>query len=344
MCRDCVGDRLTRRRFLRLAGGAGMVLAASGGRISAGSPPSVAPVTVADGLEIFPREAWADAAPTGPIEPDDPRFLLVHHTAGPTPAPEAVVDELRGIYRFHTGAEKGWPDVAYHFFVDPYGGVWEGRAGSLDGAVEASATGGNQGFAQLVCLLGDFTSQMPTVEAHDALVRTLVWLGRRYSIDLSPGATVQFESRGSNKWPAGELVTAASVSGHRDMSATACPGDTFYPYLVGDFRKAVAQYAIATAPTITASPTTAPLAATSTAAAVAETPTSSESVAVSTSPSATTTPAPIPTDVDKTASTEAMPAPTDGQEDSATPWLIGGGIAAAAAAAAGVATRRRDQT
>jgi hypothetical protein len=66
--------------------------------------------------------------------------------------------------------------VAYNFFVGPDGTVWEGRAGSLNGPVIADATGGNQGFSQLVCLLGNFESTPPTAAAQDSLVRLLAHL------------------------------------------------------------------------------------------------------------------------------------------------------------------------
>jgi hypothetical protein len=39
-----------------------------------------------------------------------------------------------------------------------------------------------------------------------------------------PQVTATFTSRGSNRWPAGATVKAATISGHRDTSQTACPG------------------------------------------------------------------------------------------------------------------------
>jgi hypothetical protein len=45
--------------------------------------------------------------------------------------------------------------------IGPDGSIWETRAGSLAGPVVADATGGNQGYAQLVCLIGDFENQAP---------------------------------------------------------------------------------------------------------------------------------------------------------------------------------------
>ncbi len=197
-----------------------------------GMQPAIAPVNVAVGLDIYPRSAWgADLPPTGVItRPEDVRFLLVHHTASPNTVPMGgTATVLREIYAYQTGPAKGWPDVCYEFFVDPDGLVWEGREGALNGSVVADATGGSQGFAQLVCLVGDFTSVLPTVAQQAGLVRVLAWLADRNHLDTTPGATTTFVSRGSQRWAAGVTVTAKTVSGHRDMSSTECPGNAFYP-------------------------------------------------------------------------------------------------------------------
>ena len=53
----------------------------------------------------------------------------------------------------------------------------------------------------------------------------LGWLASTYDVDLSEGVTSQFTSRGSNRWPEGTVVTARTISGHREMSQTTCPGD-----------------------------------------------------------------------------------------------------------------------
>lgn len=191
----------------------------------------LASITVAAGLDVHPRDDWgADLPPKHPMAPEDVRFLLVHHTASPNvvPDPRAVI---RQTYAFQTGPEKGWPDVCYHFFVGPDGSVWEGRAGSLAGPVVADATGGNQGFAQLVCLIGNFVDQPPTIAAQDSLARLLLFLADRYDVDTDPNSTVTFLSRGSNKYRAGAEITTSTISGHRDTSATACPGDQAYALL-----------------------------------------------------------------------------------------------------------------
>ncbi len=163
-----------------------------------------------------------------PELPGDVRFLLVHHTATSNGYAAAKVPELiRGFYTFHTGTKK-WPDVAYNFFVDRYGVLWEGRAGSLAGPVKADATGGSQGFAQLCCFIGDHGKETPTDDARRSMTALLAALADSYAIDTAPGATTSFTSRGSNRWPRGTHVTTTTLAGHRDMSQTECPGDAAY--------------------------------------------------------------------------------------------------------------------
>jgi hypothetical protein len=200
---------------------------------------------VANGLSIHRREAWArdDMPPLGPLVPEDVKFLIVHHTAtGNTYGEDQASEMVRGVYRAQT-TEKGWPDTCYNFLIDRFGGVWEGRSGSLAGPVMADATAGSQGFAQLVCLIGDFTSVMPSDEMLASLQKTLAWLAGRFSINTDPVARVTFTSRGSNKWPAGTEITTGTIVGHREMTQTACPGDTFYPFVRDLLPKHVHQYA-----------------------------------------------------------------------------------------------------
>jgi hypothetical protein len=192
---------------------------------------SAAGVEVMPGLTIRPRTEWgADLPPKGPLTVERPQFMLVHHTASSNSYGDAR-SVIRSTYAFQTSAAKRWPDVCYNFFVGRDGDVWEGRDGSLTRPVTADATGGSQGFAQLICLLGDFTSRPPSVAARASLAKVIAWLAGRDGIDIGPSATTTFISRGSQRWPSGQSVTTATVAGHRDMSYTACPGDSFYPAL-----------------------------------------------------------------------------------------------------------------
>ncbi|MFZ2502716.1 MAG: N-acetylmuramoyl-L-alanine amidase [Nocardioides sp.] len=160
----------------------------------------------------------------------DVRFLLVHHTAepgndyGPGDAPAL----LRGMYDYHTSSAKGWPDIAYNFLIDQFGVVYEGRSGSLIQASIPDATGGSQGFSQLACFIGNLDVQAPTAAARESMDRVLAYLADRHAVDITPGATTDFVSRGSNRYPPGVEVHTKTVAGHRDMSATTCPGAFAY--------------------------------------------------------------------------------------------------------------------
>ncbi len=248
---------ITRRRML------GYGVAASAALLMPGFDLGSARAT-ASGITppvIHPRRDWAGDgfAPTGPLQAEDVRFLLVHHTAGPTQySRDAVPGMIQGSYRFHTGPEKGWPDICYNFFVDRFGEIWEARAGSLDGPVICDATGGSQGFAQLVCMMGNYHENAPAPEMIESCCWLLAHLADRYGVDTRPGATTEIISRGSNKWPAGTAVTARTISGHREMSATLCPGDFVQPLLDREIPERVERYRSASAAATAASTTTAP--------------------------------------------------------------------------------------
>jgi hypothetical protein len=195
---------------------------------------------------------------------------------------------LRSFYDFHTSPEKGWNDIAYNFLIDTAGGIWEGRSGSLAGAVAGDATGGNQGYSQLVCLIGDFNATDPSPASLTSLTALLAWLADKHGIATSPGSQVSFTSGGSNLWPLGATVTTPTITGHRTMSKTSCPGDALFDIvttsLTGDVHAVRGGAPPAESTSTTAVETT-------------STSTSTTSELVSTSePSATTTEAdPIPT-------------------------------------------------
>ncbi|HWB88338.1 MAG TPA: N-acetylmuramoyl-L-alanine amidase [Acidimicrobiia bacterium] len=277
--------RLTRRQFI---GAAAAGLAVAGGM----------PAPPARGLSINPRESWgADLQPVGPLSSEDVKFLIVHHSAshnGHDPAD--VPGILRGWFEFHTTG-RGWNDIAYNFVIDSAGGIWEGRQGSIDGPVAGDATGGNQGFTQLVCLIGDTNAVAPTAAAQSALVGVLAWLADRYGVSTAPGVEVTFTSRGSNRWAAGTEVTTPTIAGHRDMSQTSCPGDHLYSYVTGSLRADVEATRAGGSPPATAAPNT------------TTTTTSTTSTTTTTTTPATTTTVP-PTTTTIPASTTTIPAPT----------------------------------
>jgi hypothetical protein len=316
------GPRLRRRTLLAGTAAAALVM---GRRLPAAAG---APVEAVDlgGVEVLPRAAWAGAlTPAGPILPEpDVRYLLVHHSVDPGNdyASDDVAGVLRGFFRFHTSADKGWPDLAYNFLVDRFGRGWEGRAGSLAGPVAGDATGGNQGFDQLCCFVGNHQQEEPSPEAFSAMGRLLGALASRYGIPLGPDATAGFTSRGSNRHPPGTTVTTPTIAGHRDMSLTQCPGDRVAARLPE--LRLLAAASAAPAPPPTAVP--GPAEPATTAAPV-------ETTAPPTTPTTTTTTAP--------SSGPPLAATGDGGDAGPAAFLAGGAAATVAAATGAALLRQR---
>lgn len=307
------------------------------------------------GLSINPRSSWAtDRPPKGALVSENVRFLLVHHSAsrnGHTGADAPAI--LRSFFDFHTG-EKGWNDIAYNFLIDADGGIWEGRAGSLSGPIAGDATGGNQGFSQLVCIIGDYNAVEPTSRSLDSLVRLLAWMADRYDVSTVPGAETSFVSRGSNKWAAGTTVTTPTITGHRTMSKTTCPGDLLHAYvasgLTADVERARGGSApppapSTTAPPITAAATTTPTTASTTTPSTTSTSTTSTSTTTTSTTSSTTTTTHATT-TSATASattppTTAVPLAAAPGGEEVSPWLLTGAGALVAVGAGLVVWRQR---
>lgn len=319
-----------------MAAAAGGVLL---GRVAGAAPAAAAATVDLGGVGVIPRSEWgSDLAPTGPIPSEpDVRYLLVHHSAEPGNDYQAadVAGILRGFVRFHTSPAKGWPDLAYNFVVDRFGRVWEGRTGSLAGQVAGDATGGNQGFDQLCCFIGNHQAAEPSPEAFAIMGRLLGALAARAGIAVGDGATATFTSRGSNRHPAGRVVTTATIAGHRDMSSTQCPGDRVFARLP-ELRLLAASLPAGAAPTTAPPPTTVPPPPATDAPPTAAAAPAMTSPSQPAAPAGTSVPGPAATAPD-------MGSPALGPVDAGDgpawvrPVALAAGTAAAVAAATGVA-------
>jgi hypothetical protein len=154
-----------------------------------------------------------------PLYADRLLLSIVHHTAGKSPAtPQDSAAIVRAIQVYHVES-NGWNDIGYNFLVDPFGQVFEGRAGGIDrNVVGAHALGFNTGSTG-VALLGNFQAVEEADGAKQALESLLAW---RLDVGhVDPLATVAFPS-------GGRLYPLRAVSGHRDVNSTECPGSYLY--------------------------------------------------------------------------------------------------------------------
>ena len=171
------------------------------------------------------------------------KALVLHHTAGSNSYSRTeAVQEIRGIYAYHTKVH-GWADIGYNMLVDRYGRIYEGRRGSITEAVQGAHAGGFNTDTYGVSVMGNFDVAAPPQAAVDAVKRVAAWKMGQYGVDPTGTARLVSAGGGTSRWPAGTAVTVDTLSGHRDVGQTACPGRYLYPKL-GEIRS----YATAVVP------------------------------------------------------------------------------------------------
>ncbi|MFD7442334.1 N-acetylmuramoyl-L-alanine amidase [Streptomyces sp. NPDC059909] len=193
-------------------------------------PPSPRAEAPARAPAITSRAGWgADES----IVIDPPKYnrttkaVFVHHTAGTndyTCAESAAV--IRGIFTYHVRSQ-GWNDIGYHFLVDKCGKIFEGRAGGIDKPVQGAHTYGLNTDTSSISVLGDYMTAETVPAVRQAIAAVAAWKLGIYGHD--PAGTVTLTPSVDNgKYKAGESATLHRISGHRDGSATDCPGDNLY--------------------------------------------------------------------------------------------------------------------
>jgi len=185
--------------------------------------------------DIITRAQWgADERirTKGPGIASSLKVAIVHHTAGSnTYAKSESAAVVRGIYSYHVKA-LDYSDIAYNFLVDRYGQVFEGRWGGIDKPVIGGHTGGMNPYTTGISLMGEFSNVAPPKRMVGALVRILAW---KLDVHHVPpiGKVRMTIGDGNSKYGAGQTVKFNRISGHRDASATACPGGYTYSRLSG---------------------------------------------------------------------------------------------------------------
>jgi hypothetical protein len=154
------------------------------------------------------------------------RMAIVHHTATTDSYPKEKSDDIvRSIYAYHTKT-NGWNDIGYNFLVDRYGQIFEGRYGGITRTVQGAHSLGFNKNSTGISIIGNFGGSKPPEVAMNALKRILAW-----RLDLGfvdPTGALTYVSNGSNKYKAGVKVSLKTISAHRDVGKTECPGDPLY--------------------------------------------------------------------------------------------------------------------
>lgn len=160
---------------------------------------------IGGGVEMISRQQWGAApsklnsSPMGRV-----RRITLHHTSE-YPGMDKMSDlqVIRAIANFHRNS-LGWADIGYHYLIGRDGKVYEGRPSSLQGA----HTGGNNENNLGISMVGNFMHRRPSSVQMFALKRLLDMKMKEYGL------------------------STRNLLGHRDLKATACPGDALYQWLL----------------------------------------------------------------------------------------------------------------
>ena len=171
---------------------------------------------------ILTRADWgADETIREPGDPDygQIRGAFVHHTAGLNSYSAGDVPAIiRSIYVYHVRT-RGWRDIGYNFLIDKFGRIWEGRYGGISQPVVGAHTAGYNSSSFGAAVIGTYSSKVPEQAVLRAYRRLIAW---KFSLHaVQPLTLVSYPDQ--DRLPA--------ISGHRDTSATECPGQQLYDAL-----------------------------------------------------------------------------------------------------------------
>jgi hypothetical protein len=163
---------------------------------------------------IISRAQWGAQAPrSAATYASGVNMTVIHHTAGSNSyTRDQAAGRVRGYQNYHRNT-LGWKDIGYNALIDRYGRIYEGREGGLSRPV-IGAHAANYNTASFgVSVMGNFSSVDAPQASYEALVRIISWKASIHGFD--PLGTTSRTYNGNR---------LRTVSGHRDMGQTACPG------------------------------------------------------------------------------------------------------------------------
>ena len=242
---DDAARRLTRRAALQLGAGAGA--AAVVAPYLARLPGSARAFDISDARPAFAAvkdwpvppivtraQCQANEALRKPGQIYDSTVVkfVVHHTGTPNDVTD-YAGLCRGILANETSGE--YIDIAYNWLIDPNGLIYEGRwardypagkphTGENGGAnVRGAHAIYNNAHTIGIALMGTYDTIDPPAAMIESLVTLLSWKCARWGIDPL--------GRGSFLATNGVVENIYNICGHRDTSATDCPGQRVEPML-----------------------------------------------------------------------------------------------------------------
>ncbi|XP_063811603.1 peptidoglycan-recognition protein SC2-like [Pseudophryne corroboree] len=151
---------------------------------------------------ILTKSQWGGRAATCRTAMATPvTYVIIHHTAGASCSSQSTcITQTKNVQSYHMDS-NAWCDIGYSFLVGGDGSIFEGRGWTSVGAHAPNYNSNSIG----INLIGTFTSSNPTTAAQNAAKNL-----------IACGVT------------RGYIKSAYILKGHRNVTATECPGNTFY--------------------------------------------------------------------------------------------------------------------
>ncbi len=175
---------------------------------------------------ICSRSCWGSRSTSTPTEMSSLNRAIIHHTAGSGDYNVSTLSQsqakVRAVQNLHIDT-NGWSDIGYHFLFDKLGNSFEGRRNSLNkakrprGAHDGTNTN-SFGFSNLGYYHPPYNHTI-TAAQKSMLYDVIAW---RMPDGWSPYGAGTYNGK-----------TVGFVDGHRDVKATACPGDGIYNTIIG---------------------------------------------------------------------------------------------------------------
>lgn len=202
---------------------------------------------------IVRRAAWgADESRYGTFGTViQPKAMILHHTASTNNyTREQAAAQVRAIYLYQAST-LGWGDIGYHFLVDKFGTVYEGRKDSPDFIRTGAHAAGMNTETFGISALGNYHEVMPTAALQESITRVAAWQLAKNGIDPYGTAVLTStsdSSTSSSRFRHGQQVTLPTVMGHISTSRTVCPGQYLEPRLTAIQKAAADRIAAAVTP------------------------------------------------------------------------------------------------
>jgi hypothetical protein len=171
-------------------------------------------------------------APTPGREKTETKHCIIHHS-GDGNGNSDYTQLVRSYYIHHTQT-NGWDDIGYNYLVADDGTLFAGRDPELPGIDQDNVKGAHfcskNSSTMGVCLIGNFTSTDPSVDAISTLTDLLTWkLDKEY-----------FTAFQSFSHPKTNDPLLGTIAAHKEGCNTVCPGNNVFSIL-DDIRDEVSQ-------------------------------------------------------------------------------------------------------